>query len=83
LLGITVDWNDEHDKALGSIRLSREPDSNGIDGSDSLDSKHNDPGIWTVLGIALDWNDEIGNTKWVICVNHEFDSNQVSESRRK
>jgi hypothetical protein len=52
--GITIDRSDEYEKALDSILVNCEFDSNVIDESDLQDAKHLDPRISTLHGIKSD-----------------------------
>jgi hypothetical protein len=57
-LGIKIDWSDENENALDSIRVKCEFDSNVIDESDSQNAKQFDPRISILLGITIDWSDD-------------------------
>jgi hypothetical protein len=80
LLGIKIDWSDEYENTLDSIRTKLEFDSNVIDESDLQFEKHFDPRMWTLLGIKIDWSDEYENTLDSIRAKLEFDSNVIDES---
>jgi hypothetical protein len=56
--GITIDWSDEDENALNSIRVKCEFDSNVIDESDLQHAKHFDPRISTFRGIKIDWSED-------------------------
>jgi hypothetical protein len=54
LFGMTMDSRDAKEKALDSIRVNSEFDSNEIDVSDSHQQRQHDPTISTLLGITID-----------------------------
>jgi hypothetical protein len=81
-LGIKIDWSDEYEHALDSIRVKCEFHSNLIGESDLQFEKHFEQRIPTFLGIKIDWNDEDENAADSIRVKCEFDSNTINLSDR-